>query len=488
MRRFYFFVFLIMLLLFSQTVLAISPKRIYDEGSSSTVMIKTVVKATAIFKKPVLSFDSSILGSSLKEGSQDMFVPVEQDYSRASGFIINPQGYIITNSHAILVENTSRDLVLKFGLLNKSAKILEQIGGKITCVDYKDKKTCESKNCMWESTSFLGINIEECSEKGCNIHKDKTSCENDTKCKWYSSLVSDMCSNKSCYDYQNQAECETNQKPKCLWDTNLKSCRTDYNANTNEITSSNLGPYLLKYAKFTNIKIENYVLFSNVLSASLGKKEELAKVIKKVDVFEKYEKDKTYGHDIALLKIKTSNLPSVKFGNSDKVKIGDRVYVVGFPGPVAFNPLISTNYTLEPSITAGIVSAKRKTSDNTDVLQTDASITHGNSGGPVFSDKNEVIGLATFGSVSSGLFGGEVQGFNFLIPVNEIKEFLADTGVKNIPSRNPIIDILDENINIIVAVAVVIVVSSITYALIQRRKESQSSESDEYERLKLKYR
>jgi len=63
------------------------------------------------------------------------------------------------------------------------------------------------------------------------------------------------------------------------------------------------------------------------------------------------------------------------------------------------------------------------------VIQTDAAITWGNSGGPAFSFRGEVIGVATF--ISTTLEGDQaIQGFNFLIPVDSVNEFSAQVGYR----------------------------------------------------------
>jgi hypothetical protein len=67
----------------------------------------------------------------------------------------------------------------------------------------------------------------------------------------------------------------------------------------------------------------------------------------------------------------------------------------------------------------------------TPVLQSDAAITHGNSGGPVFDDANEVIGIATFGSLNQQ--GEEEAGFNFFIPINTALEFVRAAGISASP-------------------------------------------------------
>ncbi len=136
------------------------------------------------------------------------------------------------------------------------------------------------------------------------------------------------------------------------------------------------------------------------------------------------------GKDVAILKIEKNNLPSIKLGNSDNVHLQDPIYVIGYPGAVVTSAFLSKKTTLEASITSGHISSLKLDIKGTPVIQFDAPIGHGNSGGPVINEKGEVIGVATFGSLSQG---GKslLQGFNFAIPINTVKEFLNAAGVKN---------------------------------------------------------
>jgi len=125
--------------------------------------------------------------------------------------------------------------------------------------------------------------------------------------------------------------------------------------------------------------------------------------------------DKT---DLAILKIQTDKkLTAVKFGNSDVLRVGDWVVAIGNP------------FGLGGTVTAGIVSARSRdirSGPYDDYIQTDASINRGNSGGPMFNLKGEVIGINT--AIFSPT-GGSV-GIGFAIPsalaepvVNQIVEF-----------------------------------------------------------------
>jgi len=117
--------------------------------------------------------------------------------------------------------------------------------------------------------------------------------------------------------------------------------------------------------------------------------------------------------DLALLKIESpAPLPTVPFGDSDAVRVGDWVMAVGNP------------FGLGGTVTAGIISARGRdlhSGPYDDFLQVDASINQGNSGGPTFSMSGEVIGINT--AIASPN-GGSV-GIGFAIPSNEAKPVIA---------------------------------------------------------------
>ncbi|MEA2759326.1 MAG: serine protease Do [Methylobacteriaceae bacterium] len=119
--------------------------------------------------------------------------------------------------------------------------------------------------------------------------------------------------------------------------------------------------------------------------------------------------------DLAILKIDVDHaLPAIKVGDSDKVRVGDRVIAIG-------NPL-----GLSSTVTSGIVSALHRDLSGTpydEFIQTDAAINHGNSGGPLFNMNGEVIGINNqifSDSASSGSIG-----LGFAIPSNDVR-FLVE--------------------------------------------------------------
>lgn len=136
------------------------------------------------------------------------------------------------------------------------------------------------------------------------------------------------------------------------------------------------------------------------------------------------------GKDVAILKLQEKHIyPTIRIGDDKAMRVGDAVYVLGYPAVATFNPVLSTETVSEATLTRGLVSAKKNMKDGWEVLQTDASISHGNSGGPVINDKGEVIGLATFVSVDE-LRKQEVQGMNFMVPTTIVNEFIDKAKIK----------------------------------------------------------
>ena len=123
--------------------------------------------------------------------------------------------------------------------------------------------------------------------------------------------------------------------------------------------------------------------------------------------------------DLAVIKVKESNLPFLSYGNSDEVQIGEWVLAVGNP------------FNLTSTVTAGIVSAKARninilgTPDGTSIesfIQTDAAVNRGNSGGALVNTRGELVGINA--AIASG--NGFYAGYSFAIPVNIVKKVVRD--------------------------------------------------------------
>jgi hypothetical protein len=134
--------------------------------------------------------------------------------------------------------------------------------------------------------------------------------------------------------------------------------------------------------------------------------------------------------DAALIKIEAANLPTVRLAPSvgQSVLLGQQIVIVGYPGVVLWHDFLSKKSRAEATVTYGRVSAFRLDVNERWIIQTDAPISWGNSGGPAFSAKGEVVALATF--ISTSLDGDQaIQGFNFLIPIDSIHAMAKQVGV-----------------------------------------------------------
>ncbi len=125
------------------------------------------------------------------------------------------------------------------------------------------------------------------------------------------------------------------------------------------------------------------------------------------------------GKDLAVLKIDgDGNFPTLPLGSFGQVNLGDTIYVIGYPGAADLK-----DNDLTATITSGIVSAFKKTEQGDyKVIQIDAAVSPGNSGGPVLNSNGEVIGIATYGSTQN-------QSFNWILPIDLGKEFLNELNV-----------------------------------------------------------
>ncbi len=123
------------------------------------------------------------------------------------------------------------------------------------------------------------------------------------------------------------------------------------------------------------------------------------------------------GTDIALLKIQADNLPFIKYGDSDQLKLGEWVLAVGNP------------FNLTSTVTAGIVSAKGRSlglnggaNSVESFIQTDAALNMGNSGGALVNTKGLLVGITSAILSPSGAYAGN----SFAIPVTIVKKVVND--------------------------------------------------------------
>ncbi len=126
--------------------------------------------------------------------------------------------------------------------------------------------------------------------------------------------------------------------------------------------------------------------------------------------------------DVALIKIDATNLPTLKIGDSNKIKVGEWVLAIGSP------------FGFDHTVTAGIVSAKGRSLPNENYvpfIQTDVAINPGNSGGPLFNLKGEVIGI------NSQIYSrtGGFMGLSFAIPIEMAMDVMEQIKNKGSVSR-----------------------------------------------------
>lgn len=123
--------------------------------------------------------------------------------------------------------------------------------------------------------------------------------------------------------------------------------------------------------------------------------------------------------DLALIKIDVKNLPTIPFGNSDQLRLGEWVLAIGNP------------FNLNSTVTAGIVSAMARNiniingADGTGIesfIQTDAVVNKGNSGGALVNQSGQLIGINAAIASPSGLYAG----YSFAIPSNLVKKVYTD--------------------------------------------------------------
>ena len=123
--------------------------------------------------------------------------------------------------------------------------------------------------------------------------------------------------------------------------------------------------------------------------------------------------------DLAVLKIKATGLTAAEFGDSDELKLGESVIAIG-------NPL---GFELMDTVTSGIISGINREITINDkamtLLQTDAAINSGNSGGPLINKYGQVIGINS-SKMSASYSETSIEGIGFAIPSNEVAQIVDD--------------------------------------------------------------
>ncbi|MBP8639325.1 MAG: trypsin-like peptidase domain-containing protein [Oscillospiraceae bacterium] len=128
--------------------------------------------------------------------------------------------------------------------------------------------------------------------------------------------------------------------------------------------------------------------------------------------------------DVAVLKIDATGLTAATLGDSDSLQVGESVYAVGNPlGELSFSMTSGMVSALDRDITTQDSTTGQTTTNN--MFQIDAAVNEGNSGGPVYNQYGEVIGIVTAKYSDTG-----VEGLGFAIPINDVTD-IVDQLIKN---------------------------------------------------------
>lgn len=122
-------------------------------------------------------------------------------------------------------------------------------------------------------------------------------------------------------------------------------------------------------------------------------------------------------HDVALLKIGETNLPALSLGSANDFSVGKKVFILGFPATAEIN----TKNPSEATFTSGTVSAiKQSQGGDLKVFQTDAKVSQGSSGGPMFNERGEALGIITFQTNELSRSAGD--NFAFALPIDLVSK------------------------------------------------------------------
>ena len=136
-------------------------------------------------------------------------------------------------------------------------------------------------------------------------------------------------------------------------------------------------------------------------------------------------------NDVAVLKIEASGLSPATLGSSESMQVGESVYAIGNPlGELTFTMTTGSVSALDRNITTANSQTGAKVTNN--MFQIDAAVNSGNSGGPVYNDRGEVIGIVTAKYASTG-----VEGLGFAIPIDDALDIINDLIDKGYVSGKP---------------------------------------------------
>ena len=123
-------------------------------------------------------------------------------------------------------------------------------------------------------------------------------------------------------------------------------------------------------------------------------------------------------YDIAVIKVEAEGLQAVTLGDSDTLNVGDHVLAIG-------NPLGELTFSMSGGMVSSVNRAINVDGTPFNMIQTDTSINSGNSGGPLFNEYGEVVGIVS-AKYSSSSSGASVEGLGFAIPMNDVFAMIQD--------------------------------------------------------------
>lgn len=322
------------LLLLALFVPSIAHAQTKEDGIPSLLIPGTVRVITSInntkIRVPVFSINPLTLEMVIHDEEDPIDSIIEEMFLSGSGFIVRPDGYIVTNAHVVSVESLQEDIMaelLLYVLYLSSREIMDEY--------------------EW------------------NMH--------------FNSIMNN---------------------PMML----LRLERNLYTLIENTAFDINPRVVVLDPSVSTN-NVDQYI--QTGFPATI------------VDVNEEFAYDEK---DIALLKINKQGLPALRLGDSGFLpSVGSSLYVAGFPSSTDFD-LRTLN---SPTFTRGTVNVHRKSAqDDFTIIQTDAKISFGSSGGPAFHSERGVVGVITF---MAGADHGD--SFAFAIPVSLVYEVMEKHGI-----------------------------------------------------------
>ncbi len=197
-------------------------------------------------------------------------------------------------------------------------------------------------------------------------------------------------------------------------DPNVGDCEAT--GNCQAMIDSHRASYLLS-TNLTESTVTSVVLTQNMTAESQALPAELK------------ESSPNGERDAAVLKVNQENTPVLLLGDSSTVQDQDSISVIGYPG-IAMTGMTGGNIAnlLVPTITTGTITAHKKGSadigfaNGVNILQTDVTVEHGNSGGPAINSEGKVIGIVSFGASSTT---------NFLITSNDIRDLVRASSAVN---------------------------------------------------------